>query len=102
MSERTPAEAFPPGEFLQDELDARGWTVTDLVTKIGGDERQQAVNEFAILLLLICPTDPDLTMGDDLASDLARALGGSPDYWSNLDSGWRAWNRTRHPREIGR
>ena len=26
MSERIPAEVFPPGEFLADELEARGWT----------------------------------------------------------------------------
>ena len=24
----TPAEAFPPGEYLHDELEERGWTVT--------------------------------------------------------------------------
>lgn len=100
MSDRTPAEAFPPGEFLRDELDARGWTVTDLVTKIGGDERQQAVNEFAVLLMLTCPADPGLLVGDDLASDLATAFGGTAVYWTNLDNAWRAWNRkrpTQHP-----
>jgi len=25
----TPAEVFPPGEYLRDELEERGWTVTE-------------------------------------------------------------------------
>ena len=34
-SQYTPAEAFPPGEYLRDELDERGWTVT----QFRGDDR---------------------------------------------------------------
>src|ERR1019366_6660156 len=35
MNERIPAEAFPPGEFLADELEARGWTQTEFAGLIG-------------------------------------------------------------------
>ena len=31
----TPAEAFPPGEYLRDEFDERGWTVAQLAEMIG-------------------------------------------------------------------
>lgn len=30
MSIRTPAEVFPPGEFVKDELIERNWTQSDL------------------------------------------------------------------------
>jgi HTH-type transcriptional regulator / antitoxin HigA len=30
MPNRTPAEVFPPGEFIHEELEARGWTERDL------------------------------------------------------------------------
>ena len=26
MPNRVPAEVFPPGEFIREELEARGWT----------------------------------------------------------------------------
>ena len=30
MTTRIPAEVFPPGDFLREELEARGWTQADL------------------------------------------------------------------------
>ena len=30
-----PAHAFPPGEYLRDELEERGWTVTEFAEIIG-------------------------------------------------------------------
>ena len=35
MTTRKIAEAFPPGEFIKDELEARGWLQTDLASIIG-------------------------------------------------------------------
>jgi HTH-type transcriptional regulator/antitoxin HigA len=35
-----PAQPFPPGDYLQDELDARGWTVDDLAEVTGITPRQ--------------------------------------------------------------
>ena len=29
------AEVFPPGDFIREELEARGWTQTDLATILG-------------------------------------------------------------------
>ncbi len=34
MSDRIPAEVFPPGEYIKDELDARGWTVEEFAKRI--------------------------------------------------------------------
>ncbi|MBA3612934.1 MAG: HigA family addiction module antidote protein [Nitrospirales bacterium] len=35
MTQRKIAEAFPPGEFIQEELDARGWSQIELAEIIG-------------------------------------------------------------------
>ena len=35
MVKRMPAEVFPPGEFIQEELDARNWTQSDLADILG-------------------------------------------------------------------
>ncbi len=31
----TPAEAFPPGEYLRDELEERGWTEKEFAAAAG-------------------------------------------------------------------
>ena len=43
MSDRIPAEVFPPGEFLNDELEARRSTQTEFAEIIGRPPR--VVNE---------------------------------------------------------
>ena len=35
MSERRPAEVFPPGDFIKEELEAREWTQGDLAEILG-------------------------------------------------------------------
>ena len=35
MADRVPAETFPPGEFLKEELDERGWTQEEFAAIIG-------------------------------------------------------------------
>ena len=35
MTTQRPAEVFPPGEFLRDELEERGWSQSDLAEIIG-------------------------------------------------------------------
>ena len=39
MEERIPAEVFPPGEFLADELEARGWTQSEFAGIIRRPEK---------------------------------------------------------------
>lgn len=75
MTERTPAETFPPGEFLKEELEARGWTQIDLAEILG--RPIQAINEIIAGKKTITP---------DTAKELADALGTSAQFWLNLES----------------
>ncbi len=43
MNPRKSAEVLPPGDYIREELDARGWTQADLANILGRTER--AVNE---------------------------------------------------------
>jgi HTH-type transcriptional regulator/antitoxin HigA len=76
---RTPAEVFPPGEFIRDELEARGWTQGDLAQIMG--RPLQAVNEIASGKKQITP---------ETALELAEAFGDDDAlYWLNLESMYR-------------
>lgn len=80
MTKTTPAEAFSPGEYLRDELDERGWTVTEFAEILG--RPVQAVSE-------ILNSKKEITT--DTAIELALALGTSPEMWLNLQTTYRLW-----------
>ena len=75
---RIPAEVFPPGEFLADELKARGWFQTDLADILGRDDN--LVSDIIRGKRGITP---------ETAQGLADALGTSARYWLNLDTIYR-------------
>lgn len=85
-------EAFPPGEFLRDELEARGWTQTEFAEMIGQSHR--LVNELIAGKRAVTP---------EVAHKLAAAFGTSAQLWMNLESAWQlskvAANTTRISRE---
>jgi HTH-type transcriptional regulator/antitoxin HigA len=74
MIERVPAEVFPPGEFVKDELEARGWSQADLAEILGRTER--TVSE-------IVTGKRSLTT--EMARGLADAFGTAPQFWMNLE-----------------
>src|ERR1700735_1044218 len=79
MPNRTPAEVFAPGEFIRDELDARGWTQGDLAQIMG--RPLQLVNELVSGKKQITP---------ETAMGLAQAFGDDDAlYWMNLDNVYR-------------
>lgn len=81
MLNRVPAEVFAPGEFIREELEARGWTQEDLAQIMGRPTR--LVNELVNAKKQITP---------DTARGLAEAFGTDPLYWMNLDSAYRLSN----------
>jgi HTH-type transcriptional regulator/antitoxin HigA len=78
MNTRTPAEVFSPGEFIRDELEARGWTQGDLAQIIG--RPQASVN-------LIVNDKRGIT--PETAILFSGAFGTSPEFWLNLDSAYK-------------
>ena len=78
MTDRTPAEVFPPGEFLRDELDARNWTQTEFAEIIGRSQR--LVNEIIAGKRGVTPAT---------AKEFAAALGTSPYFWLNLEASYQ-------------
>jgi HTH-type transcriptional regulator / antitoxin HigA len=78
MKSYAPAEVFPPGEFLKDELEARGWSQTDLADIIG--RGITVVNEILAAKRGITP---------DTAQALGDAFGSSAQFWLNLETAYR-------------
>lgn len=82
-----PAEVWPVGLFIEEELRARGWTRRELVLRMGGSN----VDELAIDLLIDAPRR-GMWIGNDLASDLARVFGTSVELWINIDQAYNKGN----------
>jgi HTH-type transcriptional regulator / antitoxin HigA len=75
MNARLPAEIFPPGEFLREELEAREWSQQELADIL--DRPPRLISELIAGKRAITP---------ETAKGLADAFGTSPDYWLNLES----------------
>jgi HTH-type transcriptional regulator/antitoxin HigA len=75
MSPRIPADVFPPGEFLKDELEARNWTQVEFAEIIGKDTR-----------LIYEVINGKRAITPETAMVFSQALGTSPELWMNLES----------------
>src|SRR4051794_39230105 len=91
MSDRNPAEAFPPGEFLSDELEARGWTQTEFAEIIRRPTR--VVNEIIAGKRGVTP---------ETARDLAAALGTTAQLWMNLETAYQLSKVPPREERVGR
>jgi HTH-type transcriptional regulator/antitoxin HigA len=80
MVDVMPAEAFPPGGFLRDELEERGWTQTEFAEILG--RPVTLVNDIINGKRGITPTT---------AMEIAAALGTTPMLWMNLDASYQLW-----------
>jgi len=78
MKERAPAEVFPPGEYIEDELAERGWTHGLLAEKLG-----LPVDALRELL------SGRRELGAETADGLALAFGTSAQVWLNLEARYR-------------
>ncbi len=85
LIDRQPAEVFPPGEFIQEELDARGWTTADLAARMGGDA---GINKLTVDLLILVPSK-NMLLGEETAHGLAKAFGVSSQFFLNIDAAWQ-------------
>src|SRR6185437_1552070 len=76
--DRVPAEVFPAGEFLRDELEARGWRQAEFAEIIGREPR--LVNEIILAKRAVTP---------ETAIALGAALGTSAQLWLDLESAYQ-------------
>lgn len=75
MNIRVPAEVFPPGEFLREELEAREWSQQELADILNRPPR--LISELIAGKRAVTP---------ETAYGLAEAFGASAEYWMNLES----------------
>lgn len=78
MTDRDMAEVFPPGEFIQEELEARGWEQADLAEIMGLDR--------AVVNRLIKGNRP---ITPEIAQALAYAFGTSAQFWLSLETAYQ-------------
>ena len=78
-AEHMPAEVFPPGEFIKDEIEERGWTQEYLAELLGSPV--QLVNE---IIAGKCAITVKTAQG------LSAAFGTSAQFWMNMESMYRS------------
>lgn len=78
MTAFMPAEVFPPGSLIQEELEFRGWTQADLAQVMG--RPLQAVNEII---------NAKKRVTEDTAKELELALGIDADFWLRTEALYR-------------
>ena len=91
MNDRIPAEVFPPGEFLRDELDARGWSQVELAEVLGRPPR--LISEVVSGKRAITP---------ETAKGLAAALGTSAQLWMNLETSYQLSRARTNDADVAR
>lgn len=79
-------EVFPPGEYIQEELEARGWLQSDLVAVLGVDKK--TVSDIIGGKRSITP---------EMAVLIGEAFGTGPEVWLNLDNTYRLHNAQCSP-----
>lgn len=88
-NQMVPAEVFPPGEFLAEELEARGWSQAEFAEILG--RPAAAVSEIINGKRAVTPST---------AKELASALGTSAILWMNLESAYRLHTTEEPPKRI--
>lgn len=91
MENMTIAKAFPPGDFIKEELEARGWTQQSLAEIMG---RQTSVVSAVV--------NGKRAISLDIATELSSAFGTSVDYWMNLEKSYQQFVRSRSNDSISR
>lgn len=68
-------DIFYPSEFIQDEIDARGWSVEDLAHHMGAP--------IHCAKLVLCE---ETVITGETAEQLSKAFGSSVQFWINAEN----------------
>ncbi len=72
-----PREGIHPGEYISEEIEARGWTVAEFAKKAGWGER-----------VAVEVIDGRIPVSPTYARDLGRVFGTSTLMWARLQEAW--------------
>ena len=84
MTDRIVAEAFPPGDFISEELEARGWSPGYLADAMG-----QSVDLVQELL------DGNLQVTPEVAEQLGAVFDTGAQLWLNLEASYQSHMNTK-------
>lgn len=88
MSERRPI-VFPCGHFIAEEMKARGWSIRDVVMRMGWTSKEEyGIDYLTFALYLACSGRRDILLGEDTAAKLGRVFDISPQLFLNLHKAW--------------
>lgn len=77
-------------EIIEDEMNERGWTITDLVMNMGPhySECDWGICQLSWELFLSVRT-PDVVLGDEMADQLETAFDAPAAFFTELHEAWR-------------
>ena len=81
---------FPPGDFIKEELEERGWSQKDL-----GEIMGRSPKEISDLVLGKRPVSPEI------ARELSAAFGTSAEVWMGLETSYQLWRHSGVDEAIG-
>ena len=86
-----PAEVFHVMDFINEELEARGWNLDALALRMGGD----ASRNLLALQILDSVREPGVLLGEESAAMIGKAFGTGAKLWLNLDNTWQRYAKAR-------
>lgn len=86
MTKKIPAQCFHPGEYVSDEIAARGWSVEELAKRMAQTPATTFGDEF-VKDFVNCKQD----VTPFVAFALHRAFGTSAELWMNLQAAYDEW-----------
>ena len=94
-SEKFPFTPFHPSRFIQDELDARGWTRADLANRMG---MESCVRNLLVLDMYfeVGPTHTNCRLGEKTDAQITAAFDLSPGFLMRLEEAWLRDMAARH------
>lgn len=85
-------KGFHPGEYLADEIAARGWSRNDLAFRMADGSDGDLIAQRLVVDLLLGPPSLEMHLGAETAAALAKAMGQEAETWLSLDRAWHEAN----------